>query len=540
MTSTVTTGWSFGELYPAIARAWPQRPALVHGDVVRTWAEFDDRSARLAMALLEAGLRGGDAVAVYLPNGPEYLETFAAACRSRLVPMNTNFRYGEDELLEIWQDADVKAVVYDASFADRVAALRSRMPGVRAWLQVGGTRPVEGVSDSEDVIAGSAPLTAVPDAGRSPILLYTGGTTGRPKGVVWHQRDLLSLLNSLTPQPLPDQAAGSELAGAVAARRKGTVALVASPLMHGAGLFYALSELTRGSTVVTLPSVRFDPVLLLDTIVERSVRSVAIVGDAFARPLLTELDARPDRWDLSGVRAVVSSGALWSASVKQGLLRHMPGARMIDGLGSSEASGVASAQATADGIGEAAVFQASDRAAVIHDDGTLATPGDGRIGRLAVTGWLPQGYLNDPVKSAEVFVEAAGRRWSIPGDRAELLADDRIRLWGRGSSCINTGGEKVFPEEVEEVLKEHPAVADAAVVGVPDERFGQSIVALVERMGGQEPDPGDLVVHVRGRLAGYKAPKLVAFVPRVARLDNGKLDYPSLTAEAERLRAPAS
>ena len=507
---------------------------------MRTWAEFGSRSARLARALSDRGLHGGDVVAVYLPNRPEYLETVVAACRARLVPMNTNFRYGDEELPEIWRDADAGAVVYDASFADRIARLRDQMPEVRAWIQVGDGPLGAGAFGYEEAITGSAPLPIVSGGGDSPILLYTGGTTGRPKGVIWRQSDLLSLLNSLSPRPLPDGATGESLERAIAGRRRGITVLAASPLMHGTGLFYALSELCSGSAVTTLPSVRFDPELLLDTIVARSVKSLAIVGDAFGRPLLTQLDSQPGRWDLNGVRAVLSSGAMWSGPIKEGLLRHMPRAHMIDGLGSSEASGIASSHATVDGVGDAAVFTPSDRAAVIHDDGTLAVPGDGRVGRLAVTGWMPQGYLNDPAKTAEVFVEAAGQRWSIPGDRAELLADGRIRLWGRGSTCINTGGEKVFPEEVEGILKEHFAVADVAVVGVPDERFGQSIVALVEPAPGQDANPAVLAGYVRARLAGYKVPKLVALVPSVARLANGKLDYRVLTAEAERLWSDAA
>jgi fatty-acyl-CoA synthase len=224
---------------------------------------------------------------------------------------------------------------------------------------------------------------------------------------------------------------------------------------------------------------------------------------------------------------------MWSSPVKQRLLAHVPKARLIDGLGSSEASGIGSAESSAGEVGTAATFAPTDRAAVLHDDGSLATPGDGRVGRLAVTGWLPIGYRNDPVKTAEVFIEVAGRRWSMPGDLATLEADGSIRLLGRGSSCINTGGEKVFPEEVEQVLRQHPAVRDVAVVGVPDERYGQSIVALVESADGL--DPGELDGHVRGHLAGYKVPRLFAVVESVERLPNGKADH-RLLAEVARRR----
>lgn len=535
--STATASWSFPEVYEAIAAVRPDDVALIHGDLVRTWGEFDSRSARLSRALLDCGLSAGDVVTLYLPNRPEYMETFVAACRAQLVPMNTNFRYGDEELLEIWRDADARVIVYDEVFADRVDRLRKEIPGVRNWIQVGAASRPAGVLAYETVIAAAEPLPVTSGSGDSPILLYTGGTTGRPKGVIWRQCDLLSLLNSLMPRPLPDRATGPVLGEAIVERRPGKNVLAACPLMHGTGLNYALGELSAGSAVVTLPSIGFDPELLLDTVVARSVKGMVIVGDAFGRPLVKALDEEPGRWDVSGVRGILSSGAMWSGPVKSGLIRHMPRVQLIDGLGSSEASGIASSRSTSDGVDENAVFTPSDRAGVIHDDGTLAVAGDGRIGRLAVSGWLPQGYLNDPGKTAEIFVETAGRRWSIPGDKAELLADGRIRLWGRGSSCINTGGEKVFPEEVERVLRDHADVADVAVVGVPDERFGQSIVALIEPQHGQVVDPVVLGAYVRGRLAGYKVPKLFASVPTVARLENGKLDHRTLNADAGRLWA---
>ncbi|MWA07568.1 AMP-binding protein [Actinomadura sp. LD22] len=518
-------GWNYGDVLEAVARAHPSRTALIHGGRRMDWAEFDQRAARLAAVLEAGGLRPGDVVAEYMRNGTAYLETFFAASKAALAPMNTNYRYVEDELEQIWTDADVKAVVYDAEFRDRVAAVRERLPGVRVWLETG--------APYEEALAAQEPR---PHGGGRPdslVLIYTGGTTGRPKGVMWRQDDLLSMLNAQSTRAIPDRAAPEVVAEHLAGRRE-IRSLIASPLMHGAGLFYALSALSGAGTVVTVPGARFSAEALLDALAEERVQGLSIVGDAFARPLLDALDAEPRRWDLSALRVIFSSGAIWSGPVKEGLLRHIPKARLVDGLGSSEASSIGSTVSVPGDVAGTASFRVSERGAVLHDDGTLATPGDGRIGRLAVSGWLPVGYLNDPAKSAEVFVEAAGRRWSVPGDLAVLEADGRIKLLGRGSSCINTGGEKVFAEEVEEAVKTYPGIVDAAVLGVPDERLGAKVVAFVVT-DGREADAGGLQAHVRARLAGYKVPRRIARVDSLDRLANGKLDHRLLARRAERL-----
>jgi fatty-acyl-CoA synthase len=252
------------------------------------------------------------------------------------------------------------------------------------------------------------------------------------------------------------------------------------------------------------------------------------VGDAFARPLVDALDAEPGRWSLDPLRVVVSSGAIWSEPVKRRLGAHVPKAALVDGLGSAETGNTAASTSTAGTVAGTATFRPNERCAVVLDDGRLAEPGSAQIGRLAVTGWLPLGYYKDQAKTDQVFTVVDGRRWSIPGDFATLEADGTIRLLGRGSNCINTAGEKVFPEEVEEALKTHPAVADAAVLGVPDERYGEAIVALVEPGAGARPDAEELIVHVKERLAGYKAPKVVHVVDSVVRAPNGKLDYSRL------------
>ena len=530
--------WDFASVYEAISRVFPDRAALVHGDGRRTWAELDGNASSLAAGLEAAGLRPGDVVAEYMRNGPEYIETFYAASKSALAPMNTNFRYVDEELVQIWTDAAVKAVVFGTEFRDRVDRVRQLVPSVLAWIEVGPAEDTP-AKDAPDWVVPYADLLARPPrphgggSGDSLILIYTGGTTGHPKGVMWRQADLLSLLNSQAVRPLPDHADPAAIEDHLREHSRVIRSLTASPLMHGAGLFYAIAALGSGGTVVTVPGKSFSAGLLLDTIQQERVHSLAIVGDAFARPLLAALRAEPARWDLSSLRLVFSSGVMWSSEVKQGLLGFLPRVRLLDGLGSSEASAVASTVSTAGEIADTASFTPSDRAAILLDDGTLARPGDGKTGRLAVTGWIPVGYLNDPGKSAQTFVEAAGRRWSVPGDLAQLGADGRIRLLGRGSSVINTGGEKVFAEEVEEVLKKHPSVVDVAVLGVPDDRLGKKVVALLE-VSGERPSVEDLVSHARQHLAGYKVPRDVAFVDSVQRGANGKLDHRQLAIIAEK------
>ena len=287
-----------------------------------------------------------------------------------------------------------------------------------------------------------------------------------------------------------------------------------------------------GGSVITMEGRHFDPVELLDTVEHERINSMSIVGDAFAKPILRALDAEPERWDISSLRVIVSSGVIWSAQTKAGLLRHNERLIMVDSLGSSEAIGMASSTVTSDDAAQTATFQIGPNTRVVTEDGRDVAWGSGELGRVAMRGYTPIGYYKDPEKSAATFQVIDGVRYSIPGDFASVDADGTVRLLGRGSQCINTGGEKVYPEEVEEVLKLHPTVADAAVVGLPDERFGEAITALVEPHAGDVIDEAVLIAHVKERLAGYKAPKRVLTVESVGRAANGKLDYRALTARA--------
>ena len=531
------TGWNFADTWETIAETIPEAPALLHGDLVRTWEEFDSRADGVAQGYLDVGATEGTTVAQYLTNRPEYLESVFAAFKLGLAPVNTNYRYVDDELVYLWDNADTSVVVFEGQFADRIEALRDRVPGVRAWLWVddgSGDMP-EWALSFEAAASSGARRTTSPwgRSGDSLYLLYTGGTTGMPKGVMWRNDDLVLVLNEGAPRKrhFPEDVDLDHVR--TVCSTPGIRTLPACPLMHGTGAFNAFTALSVGGSVVTLTGERFDAVELLDTIEAKQVNNTAIVGDAFARPILAALDAEPDRWDISSLRVVLSSGVMWSQATKDGLLRHNPRMLLVDSLGSSEAIGMASSVSGGDNdAARTATFTLGPKTQVITDDGRLLSPGDDEIGKVAIKGHVPIGYYKDPVKSAETFVQVDGDSYSMPGDYARVEADGTLVLLGRGSVCINTGGEKVFPEEVEEALKEHDLVHDAVVVGLPDERFGQAITAVVEPVVGGSPDEGELIDHVKSRLAGYKAPKRVVTVDSLGRAANGKVDYKRWTAHA--------
>jgi acyl-CoA synthetase (AMP-forming)/AMP-acid ligase II len=528
-------GWNFADIWEHHADRFPDAVVQVQGDRRVTWEAMDRRADGIAATLLASGAQRQDKVAQYLVNCPEYMESMYALFKAALVPVNTNYRYSEDEIVYLWDNADAIAVIFHATYAERCDAVRARVPGVRTWIWVddgsGGSCP--GWAIPYETAATAATARVQPGWGRTPddlYLLYTGGTTGMPKGVMWRQDDIIASLDAPSKHPLPPAPGWDALDARVA--KPGPVNLPAAPLMHGTGAFNALWNLCLAGPIVTLEGRHFDAAELLDTVARERVNSLSIVGDAFAKPILRALDDEPDRWDVSSLRVVVSSGVMWSAETKAGLLRHNPRLILIDSLGSSEAIGMASSTTTADGSAATATFRLGPNTRVIDERGRDVAPGSGERGRVALRGRTPVGYYKDEAKSAATFVVVDGVRYSIPGDWAEVDADGTVRLLGRGSQCINTGGEKVYPEEVEEVLKQHPSVADAAVVGVPDDRFGESITALVEAAPGHEVDGPALIAHVKAHLAHYKAPKRVFDVSTIGRAPNGKLDYKALKAHA--------
>jgi len=533
-------GWNFADLWETVTEQIPDALAQQQGDRTYSWAEFNRRANGIAAALLRADSAEQDKVAQYLYNSPDYLESVFAAFKAGFAVVNTNYRYAADELVYLWDNADATAVVFHGTFTEQCDAVRDRVPKVTTWLWVddaSGPCP-DWATPYEAAAAGGTDENVSGPWGRSGdhlLLLYTGGTTGMPKGVMWRQDDLFGVLDANNKKRLPPE----QDLDAVAERivKAGPRNMPAAPLMHGTGLFNALSNLMVGGSITTMEGRHFSAEEFLDTVQRFAINSTSIVGDAFAKPILRALDAEPDRWDISSLRVIVSSGVMWSKETKEGLLRHNPRLIMVDSLGSSEAIGMASNTTTAESSGETAKFELGPTTRVITDDGRDVAPGSGELGRVALPGRTPIGYYKDEAKSAQTFVVIEGERYSIPGDYATVEADGTVTLLGRGSQCINTGGEKVYPEEVEECLKLHPSVADVAVVGVPDEKWGEAITALVEPHAGEVVDPAELIGHVKSRLAAYKAPKRVIAVTSIGRAANGKLDYKKLRSDA--IEAPA-
>jgi 3-oxocholest-4-en-26-oate---CoA ligase len=534
---SIVSAWNYADVWEAVADSVPDSGALTQGKETRTWAEFDRRADHLARWLLGSHVAHQDKVALFLYNCPEYLEATFACLKVGLVPINTNYRYGEDELVYLWENADAVVAVFHGVFSERIEALRARVPGVRDWLWVDdGTAscpewavPYEEAAETTGAGTGHERVRAPWDRGPDDLfMLYTGGTTGLPKGVMWRQDDLFARLNGGGFRRYPPDGTPEDVRSELATSGPGMTLLPACPFMHGTGGFSSLECLSEGGRVVTLVSRTFDPIELLEIVERERVNGLVIVGDAFAKPILGALDAEPGRFDLSSLVGMISSGVMWSEETKQGLLRHHPGMLLVDAFSSSEALGMGTSVSSARGAVRTARFTLGPEVRVIDADGHDVTPGSGRPGVLALGGRIPLGYYKDEAKSAATFRIIDGARYSVPGDFAEVAEDGTIHLLGRGSVCINTGGEKVYPEEVEEVLKTATGVVDAVVVGIPNERFGEEIVAVVELAPGTvAADDADraIVEHVKARLAGFKAPRRVRFVETIGRAPSGKVDY---------------
>lgn len=535
-------GMNLATVWEAVAAAVPDAPALIHGSQVRTWQEFEDRSARLAAFLHDCGVGHDAKVALYLRNQPEYLEASFAAFKVRAATVNVNYRYLGSELAYLLDNSDSEAIVFHVEFADRLNEVRSGLTTLRAFVCVGcdERHPCpEWAVALDDVIASHEPMAPLERSGDDLWLLYTGGTTGMPKGVMWPHRSLLGSSGATfaaIKAPVPanvDEVIAT--ARAFHDRGKAIRILPAAPLMHGTSALTSMAVLSAGGSVVTLPSPSFDADELCAAVQDHAVSQLTIVGDAFARPMLDALSAAAAAgapYDLTSLRVILSSGVMWSQQSKDELHRWC-NASLADALGSSEGIGFASSVARPGQPASTARFALGEHAKVIDDDGHDVVPGSGQRGLLAVGGPIPIGYYNDPDKTAATFRTIGGRVWSVPGDFATVEVDGTIRLLGRGSACINTAGEKVYPEEVEETLKLHPAVIDANVVGVADDRWGQAVVAVVSLDPSAQAGTGEsaridqaaLIAHTKSHLAGYKCPKHVVVVDEVLRGPNGKADY---------------
>jgi 3-oxocholest-4-en-26-oate---CoA ligase len=536
------TGWNLADVWETIAKGLGDALAQQQGSRRISWTEINRRANGVATAMLAVpGAAEQDKVAQYLYNCPEYLESTFAAFKAGFATVNTNYRYAADELVYLWDNGDVTTVVFHGTFVDQIEAIRDRVPRVTTWLWVDdGTGPcpdwatlyeAAAIAGTDENVSGSWGRS-----GDHLLLLYTGGTTGMPKGVMWRQDDLFGVLDANNRMRLPPEQNLD-----ARATRPGPRNMPGAPLMHGTGLFNAISNLMVGGSITTTVGRSFSAEEFLDTVEHYGINSSSIVGDAFAKPILKALDAEPNRWDISSLRVIVSSGVMWSKETKDGLLRHNDRLIMVDALGSSEAIGMATNTTTADSVSDpnrqTAQFELGPNTRVITDEGNDVVPGSGERGRVALRGRTPIGYYKDEAKSAETFVIIGGERYSIPGDYATVEVDGTVALLGRGSQCINTGGEKVYPEEVEECLKRHPAVADAAVVGLPNEKWGESITALIETHPGASVESQELRDHVKASLAAYKAPKVVFEIDTVGRANNGKLDYRALKQRALDLAA---
>jgi 3-oxocholest-4-en-26-oate---CoA ligase len=534
--------WNFADVWETVTDALPDAPALTHGTLTRTWLQLDHRADNVARRLLDLEVGRQDKIALYLYNCSEYLEATYACFKLGLAAINTNYRYADHELIYLWENADTAVVVFHGVFVERIERIREELPSVRAWLWVDDdTGPCPPWAEPYEEAAEST--KAGPERVRAPwgrgpddlYILYTGGTTGMPKGVMWRQDDLFARLNSAGFRRYPEDGGIDAVRAELKANGPGTTLLPACPLMHGTGGFTSLECLSEGGRVVTLTSRRFDPVELLDTVERERVNGLIIVGDAFAKPILAALDTEPDRWDLTSLVGMISSGVMWSEETKQGLIRHHPNMLLVDAFSSSEAIGMGTSVSSGSAAAPTAQFTLGPEVRVIDPEGHDVQPGSDTIGVLALGGRIPLGYYKDETKTAATFRTIDGTRYSVPGDYAQVKADGSIHILGRGSVVINTGGEKVFPEEVEEVIKTIPGVRDAVVVGLPNERFGEEVVGVVET------DPAvpagtvtqtQVIDHVKSELAGYKAPRRVRFVDTIGRSPAGKVDYARIRSES--------
>jgi fatty-acyl-CoA synthase len=525
---------NLARLHEAISDRIPDRECIVFRDRHLSYREVTERTRRLASVLRSHGLgchheravlrpweSGQDHVALYLYNGNEYLEGMLGAFKARTVPFNVNYRYVDDELLYLFSNAEARAVVFHAGFAPVLRRIRDRIPEVALWLEVddGSDEHLEGALPYEEALASAEPTAPTRLSPDDLYMLYTGGTTGLPKGVLWRQEDIF--LGALAPGTV------SSLDDVVErAERGGPRMLTTPPFMHGAAHWAAFGAFHAGGTVIVPDSHegRLDPEGVWHLLEREKATALTIVGDAFGRPLLDSLSRGAH--DVSSLRLLNNGGAILSPELKKRFLDAIPGLRLRDNLGSSESGAQATQDVRAGQPVQSGDFELQQQSVVLTEslDGVLP-PGDERIGWLARAGHVPLGYLGDPEKTERTFPTIDGVRYSVPGDRARRDTNGRLVLLGRDSVTINTGGEKVFAEEVETALKVHPAVYDAIVIGLPHERWGQQITAVVQLAKGQEATPESLRETVRAHLAPYKLPKAFVFVTEVIRSPSGKADY---------------
>jgi len=514
---------NFADLFEHAADAFGERTAVISADRQVTYCELDERTNRLAHYLAGLGVGPGEHVGLYAHNSVEATETILACCKLRAVAININYRYTENELQYMFSDADLVALVCDRQYAPRAAAAAASVPGLLGTIVIedGSGADIGGGSEYAAALAAGSPARDLPPRSSDDIyIIYTGGTTGFPKGVMWRHEDIWRTLaggiDFLTGVPLAEEWEQSRKGMDSA----GLVRLTPAPLIHGAAQVATMGALFAGDTVVLPP--RFDPHEMWQVVQRHKVNVLFIVGDAMGRPLIEAY--REGEYDASSLVAISSSGALFSPVVKEAFAAALPGAVITDSIGSTETgfTGMSFISKGSESRG-GPTASPGPGVLVLGDDGKPVPPG--QVGRLARGGHVPVGYYKDPVKTAAMLAEVDGKRYAVPGDLARAEADGTVTLLGRGNTCVNSGGEKVFPEEVESALKSCPDVFDALVIGIPDDLLGQRVAALVQLRDGRTADLADIEAHVRGQIAGYKVPRSIWLVDAISRGPAGKPDY---------------
>ena len=528
----------FANIWENVSDIIPDEIAVISGNDTKTWKEYENTSARIASFLNSRGIKENSKVGLYLHNGNEYLEAQFASFKLMGVPINVNYRYKAKELIYLLDNSDSEAVFFQGCYSDQVKLIAKDLPKVKTWIQVEDSNAelLDFAYSYKEIISKSPSMPRMERNENNILMIYTGGTTGMPKGVMYtHGSFVVSIFGGLKAQgyKVPDVRDRENIIQLrsiiieMCEANSLSKCLIACPLMHGTGMFLGgFMTHNLGGAIITVPKVGLDPSLLLNQVKSSKATSMVIVGDAFAKPILEELDNAQSKntpYDISSLRILISSGVIWSAEVKTALLAHHD-MKLFDSMGSSE-GGMGSSISSRDKPAKTAKFKINKDSIVLGDNGELVKPGSGERGLIGTSGLVPVGYYKDPEKSAITFKDFQGIRYSFPGDYALIDSDGGITLLGRGSNCINSAGEKIYPEEVEEAIKLNRSVYDCLVVGAKDDKFGQKVVAVVSLIKNSVIDQADLIESTRAHISGYKLPKVVIFVDKIQRAPNGKADY---------------
>ncbi len=538
----MTTKLHFAKIWESNSSLVPNEPALFNNNKTIDWRSFDELSSKLASYLIKMGLGEDSKVGIYMQNCNEYMIAQFAAFKIGAVPINVNYRYKKDELIYLFDNSDAEAIIFQSNFHQQILLIQNDLPKVKAFVETSQNDfSKESTFDSlENIIQTFSPLDHQDRSEDEIYMIYTGGTTGMPKGVMYKQGGfVISMLKTLktmgfsVPKEidgLPDEIMKLKEINAL------PKSLVACPLMHGTGMWLgAFLPLLTGGSVITVPNSSFDPDEIWKVVEQQKVTSLVIVGDAFAKPLLESLKDSKNRnemYDISSLLLIISSGVMWSHEVKQELLEYQD-MILIDAMGSSE-GGMGSSITSRNMQSSTAQFKLNPGVIILDEDNNLVTPGSKTLRKIGTRGLVPEGYYKDPIKSAETFREFEGVRYSFPGDFAQYNPDGTIKLLGRGSNCINTAGEKVYPEEVEEAIKKHPNVVDCLVIGVTDKKFGERVAAVASLTKDSFLEEAELIDFVKKIISSYKVPKTIIFRNKIERAPNGKANYDWAKAEIKK------